>query len=266
VDPARPPAERTWPPPPVVSDRVVAVPQAAHRPERPDERARLPGRALVPTLGGLVMSFGGSATAAVAVGAATGVLLAALLAGQALLWGGLVGTTWYVSRRYGTGNLRRDYQFRSTKRDIVVGVGLSFVLRLAAVVAAGVVVVLLGTDEGVPDQLEMLDDDRVAMVVFMGLAVIGAPVVEELYFRGLLLQVLTPLLRPPGAIVAQGLLFGAVHALTTGTLMQNLILVSALSGAGVVLGITVQVTKRLGPAVWAHIWFNAVSLLLVTVL
>ena len=253
----------SWPPPPSWQDRLVDPPAPAG--STPDHRAVLPGRALGWALLGLVLSAVAAILASVVIGFATGQILAAVLAAQAALWSGLIGTTAFVSRRYGSGNLRRDYQLRFRPRDAFTGIGVSVLMRLAAAIAAVAVVVALGDDAGVPNQLEVLDGDRTTLLAFSALAVVGAPVVEELFFRGLLMRVLEPMLGVAGAVVVQAVLFGAAHAVTTGSVAENLVLMAALTAAGLALGITVQRAKRLGPAVAGHAWFNLVSLVLVAI-
>lgn len=253
----------SWPPPPAWQDRLLDGPEPPG--SAPDDRAVLPGRALGWALLGLVLSAVAAILASVVIGFATGQILAAVLAAQAALWSGLVGTTAFASRRYGSGSLRRDFQLRLRSRDAFTGVGVSVLMRLAAM-AAIAVVVALGNDTGVPNQLEVLDDDRTTLLAFSALAVVGAPVVEELFFRGLLMRALEPIVGVVGAVVVQAVLFGAAHAVTTGSLAENLVLMAALSAAGLVLGITVQRAKRLGPAVAGHAWFNLVSLMLVAAL
>ncbi len=98
------------------------------------------------------------------------------------------------------------------------------------------------------------------LLVVLGLLVcVGAPVFEELMFRGLLLRslagrlgVLGPRLGPAVAVVLTGIVFGLVH-------FEALQLI-ALAGFGMVLCVLAWRTGRLGPGIVAHASFNAVSL------
>ena len=222
----------------------------------------MPKRAVLLALLGLVLSGAASTGGGVLAMVVADQLLVALLVTQTMLWAGLIATVALASRRYGTGNLVDDFQLRFERRDVLTGIGGSLAMRVAGVVAAALVLVVVGADEGVADQLEFVDEDQRALIVFSVAAVLGAPVVEELYFRGLLLQALRPLVGVRGAVVGQALLFGVVHALAGATLEQNALLAAALAGAGLVLGLIVNSQRRLGAAVWAHAWFNATSLLL----
>lgn len=98
------------------------------------------------------------------------------------------------------------------------------------------------------------------LLVVLGLLVcVGAPVFEELMFRGLLLRSLAgrlgplgPRLGPTAAVVLTGIVFGLVH-------FEALQLI-ALAGFGMVLCVLAWRTGRLGPGIIAHASFNAVSL------
>lgn len=98
------------------------------------------------------------------------------------------------------------------------------------------------------------------LLVLLGLLIcVGAPLFEELMFRGLLLRALAgrlaglgPRLGPVVAVVLTGVVFGLVH-------FEALQLL-ALAGFGMVLCLLAWRTGRLGPGIVAHAAFNAVSL------
>jgi membrane protease YdiL (CAAX protease family) len=98
-----------------------------------------------------------------------------------------------------------------------------------------------------------------AGLVLLGVLVcLGSPVVEELYFRGLLLRGLAGRLAGLGgrlgpvlSVVVVGIVFGLVH-------FEALQLL-ALVGFGVVLGALAWRTGRLGPGTVAHIAFNTAA-------
>src|SRR5439155_619508 len=78
--------------------------------------------------------------------------------------------------------------------------------------------------------------DPVLLAVVAALVLVGAPFVEELFFRGLLLRSLLPLLGPRGAIAAQALVFASLH-LRPSYGLGNVSLVLAIGAMGVVQGI-----------------------------
>ncbi|MGH3026228.1 MAG: lysostaphin resistance A-like protein, partial [Gaiellaceae bacterium] len=95
--------------------------------------------------------------------------------------------------------------------------------------------------------------------VILGLLVcLGSPVVEELYFRGLILRALLgKTARLPrglaiaGPVVLSGVFFGLVHF--------EPIELLALSGFGALLALLAWVSGRLGPGFIAHVTFNTAT-------
>lgn len=92
------------------------------------------------------------------------------------------------------------------------------------------------------------------------MTIVGAPLVEELFFRGVLLRGLvgafSTMKRNIGvtlAVVVDGVLFGLAH----GELLQ----LAGLAAVGVVLSVVYLRTQRLVPCVLAHGAFNAVAVL-----
>ena len=88
----------------------------------------------------------------------------------------------------------------------------------------------------------------------------GAPVFEELFFRGLVRTALATRLGPIGAVFAQAGLFGLAHLNVTSGL-GNIEVVAVIGAFGVVLGMAAHLTGRLAPGMIGHGLYN----LLVTV-
>jgi CAAX protease family protein len=84
------------------------------------------------------------------------------------------------------------------------------------------------------------------------LVVVGSPVVEEVFFRGLLQGSMLGLTGPVPAVAISAIAFGLAH----GEAVQLL----ALVAFGVVLGILAQRSGRLGPGMVAHATFNAATI------
>jgi hypothetical protein len=98
------------------------------------------------------------------------------------------------------------------------------------------------------------------LVLLAVLVCLGSPVVEELFFRGLLLRALMgsfeqlgPRLAPAASIAITALVFGLVHF----EALQFL----GLAGFGAVLGLLAWRTGRLGPCIVAHMTFNTVTII-----
>jgi membrane protease YdiL (CAAX protease family) len=102
------------------------------------------------------------------------------------------------------------------------------------------------------------DRDAGVLVGFALSACIGAPLFEELYFRGLILRGLRAKLGPAAAIGVQGVLFGVYHV-SPEMGRNNIGLVMLLSGVGVILGIATHRWGRLGPAMVAHAIINTLA-------
>ena len=90
-------------------------------------------------------------------------------------------------------------------------------------------------------------------IVLAILITVGAPLVEELFFRGLLQRSLRRRLAAPGAVALSAIAFGLAH-------YQPLQLLG-LVGFGVVLGVMAERYGRLGPGIVAHMAFNLVTVI-----
>jgi uncharacterized protein len=175
-----------------------------------------------------------------------------------VLFGSMVLWSQLVSRRLGTGDMRTDFGLRIRLEDIGWGV-----LTFVGAMAARVVIVLVmpqETTNPMRDIERALDFDRAVLLAFAVAAVVGAPIVEELVFRGVLQRGLTTMLGAPIAIGAQAVIFSAYHFVpSTGRFTPVYFL--ALVAFGVAAGIAVHYTGRLGPAMVAHVLNNALAVL-----
>lgn len=219
---------------------------------------------------GLAVGYVLSSLATSAYLSATGTRLAAgaaypapvLVVDLAGLWVGLLGAVVVSARRAGS---RVAARFRFRLRpwpDVPLGAAVGVAFQL--LVVPGVYLPLraliphLEHRLGAPAREITLGAHGFGEVVVVGLVVVGAPIVEELFFRGLLLRSLdarlAPLGRragPIGAVVISGIVFGLVHA-------EPLQLLG-LALFGIALGALAETTGRLGPGVVAHASFNAVA-------
>jgi uncharacterized protein len=173
------------------------------------------------------------------------------------LWVGLGGSALYASRTQGRGSLREDFGLRFAPLDPLmgapIGVGAQFILGLLVVAvyqASGVSQKTINNLGQPARQVTGLARGW-GEVVLVLVVVVGAPVVEELFFRGLLLRALQARVGSVAAVVVSGLLFGLAH-------FEPLQL-PVLAGFGVVLGMVALRTGRLGPGICAHAAFNALA-------
>jgi membrane protease YdiL (CAAX protease family) len=182
------------------------------------------------------------------------VVFGVLLVGSAL-YGPMAVFCFYASRRWGTGHVGADLGARVKPVDAAIGLAVAFIALQAERIALLVVEILhlpvRSNTEGVS-----ISSDRGLYLTLAALAIVAAPLVEELFFRGLLLSALRSRLGPVAAVAVQGAVFGAYHASPNyGT--GNVGLVVILAAVGVVFGATAQLTRRLGPGMVAHALLNA---------
>lgn len=176
---------------------------------------------------------------------------AALL--QVPMWAGLVGAVLWAGSK--GGGVVHDFGVRMRWYDPFLGVAVGALTQLA--VLPVLYVPLLELLDVNPDELarparELSDraEGTVGWVVLSLMVVLGAPLVEELFYRGLLLRSLEKRRWPAAASVAgSAALFGLLH-------LQPLQFAGLFVFGLVLAGLTVGF-GRLGPAVWAHMAFNA---------
>lgn len=184
--------------------------------------------------------------------------LSLVLVSQAGLWVGLFGVPWYATRRKGNG-LVEDLHLRARWRDAWVGGSLGAALQLVVLpLLYWPLLELLdktSTDLEEPAR-ELTDraDGAIGVVLLVLIVGIGAPIVEEVFYRGLLLGSLRKRGLSAGVSVA---ITALVFALSHGQLLQ----LPALVLFGAVAGALAVRHDRLGPAIAAHVGFNMVTVM-----
>lgn len=179
---------------------------------------------------------------------------------QPALWVGLAGVPWLVTRLRNR-NFREDFGLRMEKVDVPLGLVVGVATQL-------VLVPLLYWPLGSFIDKEKIDDVAVALgaeadaatggwIALFIMVVIGAPIIEEIAYRGGLMRALNEKIHPALGIGVSALIFGVSHL--------QLISLPALVLFGVVAGVLAWRADRIGPALWAHVGFNltaAINLLL----
>jgi len=169
---------------------------------------------------------------------------------------------WLVSRRKGLG-VKEDWRFVSSlPNDIFIGLGLAVLCVIGSQIATFGAAALVGLeDTNDASNTGILDDNRgsIWIVGVIFLVVVGAPLAEELLFRGLILRVLQKSLGGVFAVVISSILFAIPHWQADASWQETIVLLSALATVGLVLGTGAVVTNRLGPAIIAHFVFNAIG-------
>lgn len=191
------------------------------------------------------------------------------LAGQAVsqmgLWTGMVGAAVVASHRKGAGTLAEDFGFRGKWSDI--GLGLVVALAVQLLVLPGIAYLLrplLGEPEVSGPVQDLLDKSQ--GLAFAGLILsvaVGAPLVEELFFRGLLLRSLQRRVPDWAAVVVSAVAFGIAHGSALPIDAVVLVMIS-LTVFGAILAVMAIRTGRLGPSIVTHAVFNLFTLLYLT--
>jgi uncharacterized protein len=173
----------------------------------------------------------------------------------ALLW------CWYASRRWGTGRFTADVGLRA--RWVDAGWGpVTWGACLVAQVVVGVVIVALKVPftSNIKDVSE-LHADRGYVVSLLVLAVVAAPIAEEIVFRGVVLRGLLSKYGAVAAVGVQGVLFGLAHFDPIRG-AGNIGLIVVLGSVGCVLGGAAFLSRRIVPTMIAHAILNGIAMAL----
>lgn len=246
----------------------LITPEARHRvwAARQDRRAAWPARSVFIGVAGALVASALAVLAKWPAEAAAGEnSIFVAVASQAGLWTGLLLTCALVSRRYGTSRFREDYAVSFQGADVGRGIALSAAARLVSIAVVAPIVILLGLDS--EENLQGFDDlasGPAGMAVFLVILLVGAPLVEEVFFRGLLQRSLEERLGPVAAIGTQAALFGLAHV-STALGVANLVIFAGTAAGGVILGAAAWHYHRLGPSIVAHSLFNLLPAIMVLV-
>ncbi|WP_195210334.1 CPBP family intramembrane glutamic endopeptidase [Actinomarinicola tropica] len=187
---------------------------------------------------------------AAASGDADGVV--ALVAGQIGFWSILIGVVVYARAQFGVwvvGSTAAELRWT----DVPVGLAIGALTQLVALPALYLPFrSLFDLSEMSAPADELLGDLGGGGLIVVGLGVvIIAPIVEELFFRGLLLRTMRAQWGTATAVLGSSIIFGATH-------FQPLQF-AGLTLAGLIFaGATVR-TGRLGSAIAVHVGFNATT-------
>lgn len=172
---------------------------------------------------------------------------------QIPLWAGYLGIVVFAGRNKGHGVVA-DFGLRQHAMDVPVGLVLGILTQLVVLPLLYIPLLeLTGTDQDDLSAPARALADRAgslpSWILFAVLVGVCAPIVEELFYRGLFLRSLTKRgLGPVAAVVGSSVVFAAVHF--------QVLQFAGLLVFGLVAGTLSVRTGRLGPAIWAHIGFN----------
>ncbi|HEV7888179.1 MAG TPA: type II CAAX endopeptidase family protein [Acidimicrobiales bacterium] len=181
--------------------------------------------------------------------------LGVAVVGLVALWVGLFGAVLFTARRLARSSLREEFGLALRPVDVPVGIVVGLLSQIVLVW-----LVYLPWRAADPDLNRKLEEPAKELtnlahgpgfVLLAVLITVGTPIVEELFFRGLLQRSLLKRMRPPAAIGLSALAFGLAH--------QQVLQLPGLIAFGVVLGVLAHRTGRLGPGIVAHAAFNLVT-------
>jgi membrane protease YdiL (CAAX protease family) len=186
----------------------------------------------------------------------TAPVLAGAIFGQ---YGAWLAWMYAASRFKGFGSLRSDFGlFVDFVRDwpmLPLGVGLE--------IAAGIVLLPISrfvshTPQRVVTDLDTSHGAKLALLAVTALLI--APVVEELFFRGLLLRSLQRRMSAPAAVVCSALAFGLAHVVFD---FGSGVVLPALVALGMLSGVFAVRTGNLSRSILLHMGFNLLAVLAV---
>ena len=186
-----------------------------------------------------------------------------LVGGLLLLWAAFAGTPLLVARRTGRKLGEVIGLRRPTAAAIAWGAGLGLALRGASSIAGW-----LAQSLGMPPAqntswLLQVESAAVVLVLMLGTAFVG-PVMEEIFFRGLMLRSVLASERVPErareavAVVVSSVLFGLAHFTTADGPGLFVIAQTGLLGA---IFAVVALRKGLTAPIAAHVVFNTTGVL-----
>ncbi len=179
--------------------------------------------------------------------------------GAALLWACALGALWWVSRQFGTNRWRTDYGWGFAPSDLA-GIPIGVAVQVAVIPALYWLLRRICPTTFDTSRVERYATDLVDRtnglwwIVLVAVTVVGAPVIEELIYRGLIYRPLAKRLGPIAAVVLSAAFFALIHF--------RPVEYPGLFVVGLVLAGCVAATGRLGLGIVTHLSFNATALIM----
>lgn len=170
------------------------------------------------------------------------------------------GVPWWASRRKGLGRLRADFGLAFRPIDAAIGLGFGIGGLIAAALVGTAIDAAFGVDETTTNiPVDALSGAGEFVAFFVAVAVV-TPVIEELFFRGLVFRSL--LKRGAStvwAIAWTTAIFVIPHLTAADDLASLVSLGASIAVLGLAFQLACQVTGRLGAAIVAHIVVNGAA-------
>ena len=174
--------------------------------------------------------------------------------GQIGLWAGFALTAVVAATFRGNG-LRRDFGLSMKASDVPLGLAVGVFAQLFVVWLIYAPFQMF-FDFDVSEAARQITDraaSRSDIALVMLGVVVGAPIFEELFFRGLALRAFERKWGAAAGVLVSSAIFGAAHL--------QLLQFPALMAFGIIAALLVRRYRRLGPAIWAHIGFNLIAVI-----
>jgi membrane protease YdiL (CAAX protease family) len=217
--------------------------------------AAVAGLFLASVFGAVWISLTGQSTTAVGSDVAS-------LLGE---WVGVVSVLVFASRVKGEGRLSLDYGLELDPRaDLFPGAVAGV---CSQVVLSGLVTPLIQhfqhhiklSEHAIDVGKQASSSATLTKIVVVVVFVVGAPIVEELFFRGALQRALIRRIGSAPGIAVTSVVFALLHLSGHVSAGSAITLVAELTAFGVVLSLLALRTGRLGAGIVAHAAFNAVA-------
>ncbi len=184
-------------------------------------------------------------------------VLAVALAGA---WASYLVGMWITSQRSGSGHPIDDYGLRFRWID-AIGLGIGAFAQLVVIRLVYFPLEAIWPETFTQDRLTENAQDLVdraggaSTLLLVAVVVLGAPLVEELFYRGLLQRSLAARFSEVPVLVAVAAIFAAMHF--------RPVEFPGLFVFGLILGFAALRSRRLGLSIMIHVGFNLTGLLLV---
>jgi uncharacterized protein len=174
------------------------------------------------------------------------------------LWLPMIGAAMLASWQFGSKSPVRDLGLRFVWSDLwrgpLVGVA-GMIASILVQLALSPFPRLVGSNTGF---IEEQTSTLAGVVVVVSSTMIGAPLVEELFFRGLVQRSLVTI--GLWGVLIQAVIFGLIH-FTPEAGLGNVSVMLGVGAFGFVQGLAARRFGRLGPCMLAHALFNTIAVL-----
>jgi hypothetical protein len=223
---------------------------------------RVPRWGLWDVVAGLFLWLLVSTVVSVAVYLPTGDAGLANVVGQLSGLATMLGWPLFVTARKGSGAVV-DLGLRFRPVDLLTGLVFAAGTLLVAGTVNQLLSLLLEAESASnTEQIYGQGDARWTQVAIVVLAVVGAPFVEEVFFRGLVLRAMAKRWGTGAAIVGSAVLFAVLHWLAVPRIGLDIVpFLGTLVVYGLVLGALAVWQQRLGPGIVLHATLNGLATL-----